>query len=100
MAVKDSVLKVVKSPVVRKAVVALIVAILGALGLSVGSGCGGSLKVPAVPPEVVETIAVAACVKAELDAAGDPEALTLGDARELAKRLAACRKPAGDAGTE
>lgn len=38
MAVKDSVLKVVKSPAVRKAVVALVLAVLTALGISVGAG--------------------------------------------------------------
>ena len=97
MAVKDSVLKVVKSPVVRKAVVALIVAILGALGVSVGSGCSGSVR---LPPEAVEATQVSLCVESVLASVGDPEALTLGDARELAAALKACRKPAGDAGTE
>lgn len=94
MSAKDSALKVVKSPAVRKAFIALILTILGALGVSFGSGCSGAVQVPALPPEAAQAVAAALCVKSELEAAGDPEALTLADARELAKRLAACREPA------
>lgn len=99
MSLKDLGLKVVKSPAVRKAVVGLVLAIAAALGVSLGTGCNGSM---ALPPEAAKAVSVALCVKAELDAAGDPEELTLGAARELADRLKACAEPApapvGDAG--
>jgi hypothetical protein len=93
MAVKDSVLKVVKSPAVRKAVVALVLAVLTALGISVGAGCGGA-QLPA-------RAAQAECVLGVLRDVGDPNALTLGQARQLAADLKACEPaPAGDAGAE
>jgi len=94
MAFKDSVLKVVKSPAVRKAVVSLVLAIAAALGVSLGTGCAG-VQLPA-------RAAQAECVLGVLNEVGDPNALTLGQARQLAADLKAC-EPApepGDAGAE
>jgi hypothetical protein len=39
VAVKDKLVVVVKNPLVRKAVVGLVMAILAALGVSLGAGC-------------------------------------------------------------
>lgn len=85
---KDLLLKVVKSPAVQKAAVALIVAILGALGLSL-VGCSGSVQLPPLPPEVTEAAEAGLCVQSVL-ADVDPEVLTLDQARELAAAVKAC----------
>lgn len=92
---KEFLLKTVRNPGVRKAVVALVVAVAAALGLSASTGCAALQSDPRV--------AQARCVVDVLDGVGDPEALTLGQARELAAALKACGVPAepvGDAGTE
>lgn len=86
MSVKDSAIKVVKSPKVRKAAVALVLAVLGALGLSFGAGCSGSVQ---LPPEVAQAAEVGLCVESVLSDV-DPEALTLGQARELAAAVKVC----------
>jgi hypothetical protein len=93
MAFKDSVLKVVKSPAVQKAVVAVVLAVAAALGISLSAGCAGA-RLPA-------RAAQAECVLGVLNAVGDPNALTLGQARQLAADLKSC-EPASvnDAGSE
>jgi len=93
---KDALLKVVRSPKVRAAAVALVLAVAAALGI----GCGGA-GLPALPPEAVQAVAAAKCVERVLADVGDPNDLTLGEARELAKSLRACAEPpapVGDAG--
>jgi hypothetical protein len=91
---KDFFLKIVKNTGVRKAFLARVVALAAALGLSASTGCAALQARP--------EYAQAACVADVLADGGDPEALTLGQARELAAALKACKSPApvGDAGTE
>jgi len=108
--------KILASPAVRKAAFALVLAVLAALGVSLGSGCGGS-----IPPAVERAQALAECKLAALEAvvpreqahallrevqAKDVEAvarrlLGLGvtpeRVREAADALRACHEPA-DAG--
>ncbi len=63
-------------------------------------GCGGS-QIPPMPPELSEAVSVGLCARALLQGV-DPEQLTLAQARELAKALRGCGKPAhtaADAGT-
>lgn len=78
---------------VRKALIALVVALAAAVGISEATGCAALQADPRV--------AQATCVARALDGV-NPETLTLGQARELAAALQACREPvpAADAGTE
>jgi hypothetical protein len=97
---KNSALKVVSSPGVRKAAIVLVLAVLGALGFNVSVGCG-AVAVPALPPEVSQAVEAGNCAH-DLLKGVDPEALSIAQARELAKALKACAKPApsSDAGAE
>jgi hypothetical protein len=83
---KELLVKVVKSPAVRKAAVGLVLAIAAALGVGGLGGCGGALS---VPPEAAQAVNAALCIRAALDGV-DPEALSLNAARALAAQLKAC----------
>lgn len=60
---KDVLLRVVSSPAVRKTFYALVLAVLAALGFSLGAGCGA----PSVPPAVAKAHALLACQIAALE---------------------------------
>jgi hypothetical protein len=70
-----------------------------ALFCTVGTPGCGSNKLPALPPELQEGAELATC---NLDALRvlpkDLNQVTVGDARDLVKRLMACRGQGGDAG--
>jgi hypothetical protein len=61
---KDVLLRVVSSPAVRKTFYALILAVLAALGISLGTGCGAAVS---VPPAVAKAQALLACQIAALE---------------------------------
>jgi hypothetical protein len=51
---KDALLRLARNPAVRKALVALVVAIAAAFGISSGTGCGGASLPSAVTAKVAE----------------------------------------------
>jgi hypothetical protein len=114
---KDVLLRVIGNSAVRKALIALVLAVAAAAGLSFGTGCGGSN----LPPEVAEAKAEFECRLAALKSVvsrdqaegllrsvNDPQALaaqllglglTPDTVNGACKAFKACAAPA-DAGAE
>lgn len=115
----DLLRKIIASPAVRKALVALVLAVAAAAGFSLGSGCSAASY---VPPAVAKARAVLECQVAAFTSvvplavaedvvmalrAGNHEyavrqllalGLTLEDVRQVADQFNACVAPSSDAG--
>jgi hypothetical protein len=98
---KDLALKIFRSPAVRKAFLALLVAVGAALGYNASTGCS-----PAQVAQANTAISQANCAKAiadDFDLLNHPELASVEDAPAIAARLKACfapKAPAADAGAE
>ena len=77
------------NPSVKKALWPVLALVFGALATYFSTGCGSAL-----PPEAKAAVEDGLCVKAVLEAAGDPAKLDALEVLALAKRIQACLVPA------